>query len=320
MVREKKLKYGTKLNEYLDKYRKILTLEVTNVGSKKISQTRSDLRKEDIHILMGKNTIIRKVLRDRITKLESHNAEAAIAIKTILEMVSGNTGFLFVPDGVNIVELRNKIINDKVQTQVKAGVIAPTNVVIPAGPTGQDPSQTSFFQALDIPTKINRGQIEIVDDVKLINKNQKVSRSAAELLVMLDIKPFYYGIGVNFVYDNGNLYSSEVLDITEDDITKALSRSIREEATLCLALDFPTVISIPHHILDAYKNMLAIGLNSGSYTWDNLTRLKENLNRETKIIVSLKKEDVNETIIEEKSSTAANALFDSSKSSNEDST
>jgi len=320
MVREKNIKYGTKLNEYLDKYNKILTIEVTNVGSKKISQTRSNLRKENIHILMGKNTLIRKVLRDRMTHLESSNPEAAVAVASIVKMVVGNIGFLFVPKNVSIAELRAKIINDKVQTQVKAGVIAPTNVIIPAGPTGQDPSQTSFFQALDIPTKINRGQIEIVDDVKLVNKNEKVSRSAAELLVMLDIKPFYYGIGVNLIYDNGNVYHSEVLDITEDDVTKAFNCSIREAAALCLALEFPTAISVPHHLLDAYKNMLAIGLNCGSYTWNNLTKLKENLNKKTEIIVSIKKKNVDKTVIEEESSTVADALFASSNSSNENST
>jgi len=294
--------------------------KVSNVGSKKISQTRSDLRKKDIHILMGKNTIIRKVLRDRITHLEASNPEAAAAVESMLKMVSGNIGFLFVPKNVSIAELRNKIINDKVQTQVKPGVIAPTNVVIPAGPTGQDPSQTSFFQALDIPTKINRGQIEIVDDVKLINKDQKVSRSAAELLVMLDIKPFYYGIGVNFIYDNGNVYPSEVLDITEDDVTKAFNLSVREAATLCLALGFPTAVSVPHHILDAYKDMLAIGLNSGSYSWNNLTKLKENLNKKNEIIRSPKKENLDKTVMKEETSTEASAFFDSSESSDEDST
>merc|ERR1712070_556245 len=159
----------------------------------------------------------------------------------------------------------------------------------------------------------------IVDDVKLINKNEKVNRSAAELLVMLDIKPFYYGIKVNLIYDSGNVYSSEVLDITENDVAKAFSRSIREAATLCLALEFPTPISVPHYLLDAYKNILAVGLNSRSYTWHNLNKLKENLNRKTKTVVSAKEKNVHETTVEE-SSTVADPLFNSSKSSDEDST
>jgi len=320
MVKEKKINYGKQLNNYLDKYNKIITIEMNNVGSKKIAQTRSDLRNRNIHILMGKNTIIRKVLRDRMAHLELDNPKAASAVESILEMVRGNIGFLFIPEDVDIPELRNKIISDKVQTQVKAGVLAPSNVIIPSGPTGQDPSQTSFFQALDIPTKINRGQIEIVNDVKLINKDEKISRSAAELLVRLDIKPFYYGIGVEHIYDRGNTYSAEVLDITEDDVARAFSNSVREAATLCLTLNFPTVISVPHNILDAYKNMLAIGLNSGSYSWNNLTIVKESLISQTKFVVSPSvKKNPSKTILEE-SSTVADALFNSSSSNNEDST
>jgi large subunit ribosomal protein LP0 len=42
-------------------------------------------------------------------------------------------------------------------------------VFVPAGPTGMDPSQISFFHALQISTKINKGQIEITKDYQ-VNK------------------------------------------------------------------------------------------------------------------------------------------------------
>jgi large subunit ribosomal protein LP0 len=71
---------------------------------------------------------------------------------------------------------------------------------------------------LDIPTKINRGQVEIVSDVKLVTKGEKVGRSAAELLVMLGIKPFYYGITIEHVYDKGEVYPADVLDISSSDV------------------------------------------------------------------------------------------------------
>merc|ERR1712156_560602 len=58
------------------------------------------------------------------------------------------------------------------------------------------------------------GQVEIVSNVKLITKDEKVSRSAAELLVMLNIKPFYYGIKVAYVYSNGEVFPADVLDIS----------------------------------------------------------------------------------------------------------
>merc|ERR550519_3157084 len=192
-----------------------------------------------------------------------------------MDMVQGNTGFVFLPKGESIGAVRDEVTGEKVQTAAKAGIMAPTDVLVPAGPTGQDPSQTSFFQALDIPTKINRGQVEIMSPVKLITKGQKVSRSAAELLVMLNIKPFFYGIGVNYVYSNGDVFPAAVLDISMGDIASAFNNAVREVAALCLALNYPTAASIPHSIMDAYKNILSIGLACKDYSWENLGKVKE---------------------------------------------
>merc|ERR1719367_1034792 len=196
-----------------------MTICVNNVGSKSIAVQRKQLRERNIHILMGKNTIIRKVLNLRAERLEAAgNQKGAEQALRMLEMVQGNIGFVFCPNNVEIGQVREEITSQRVQTAAKAGVEAPDDVIVPAGPTGQDPSQTSFFQALDIPTKINRGQVEIIINVKLITKDEKVSRSAAELLVMLNIKPFYYGIKVNYVYNNGDVFPADVLDISASDV------------------------------------------------------------------------------------------------------
>ena len=66
--------------------------------------------------------------------------------------------------------------------------------MVPAGSTGMDPSQTSFFQALGIATKINKGTIEIVADVHLIKAGEKVGASQATLLAKLGVRPFKYGL------------------------------------------------------------------------------------------------------------------------------
>lgn len=55
-------------------------------------------------------------------------------------------------------------------------------------------SASSCLQALNIPTKINKGSVEIVSDVKLISAGDKVGASEATLLAKLGIKPFSYGL------------------------------------------------------------------------------------------------------------------------------
>jgi len=275
-VPQRKQDYAARLNKYLDEYSQAMTICVNNVGSKSIAVQRKRLRAQNIHILMGKNTIIRKVLNLRAERLEAAgNKKGADQALRMLEMVEGNIGFVFCPNNVEVSAVREEITSERVQTAAKAGVEAPDDVVVPAGPTGQDPSQTSFFQALDIPTKINRGQVEIVSDVKLVTKGEKVNRSAAELLVMLNIKPFYYGITVHHIYANGDVFPADVLDISASDIAQAFSSAVREVAALCLALNYPTAASVPHSIMDAYKNMLAIGLACKDYSWENLGKVKE---------------------------------------------
>lgn len=58
----------------------------------------------------------------------------------------------------------------------RAGSLAPVNVIVPAGPTGCDPGQTSFFQVLQIATKITKGQIEITTPVQILKAGDKVRR------------------------------------------------------------------------------------------------------------------------------------------------
>ena len=55
------------------------------------------------------------------------------------------------------------------------------------------------MQALNIPTKINKGCVEIVSDVHLIRASEKVGGSEATLLAKLGIKPFSYGLVIQQV-------------------------------------------------------------------------------------------------------------------------
>jgi hypothetical protein len=123
-----------------------------------------------------------------------------------------------------------------------------------------EPGKTSFFQAIGIPTKIARGTIEIVADVVLVKTGEKVSDSAATLLNMMKISPFTFGLTINQVYDNGAIFTPEILDISDEKIEEKILSGIKTIAALSLSLNYPTLASIPHSIVNAYKNVLAIAI------------------------------------------------------------
>jgi len=58
---------------------------------------------------------------------------------------------------------------------------------------------------LNIATKIVKGQVEIVNPVKVITEGEKISPGQAALLDKLKIRPFEYKMHVKNVLDNDNL-------------------------------------------------------------------------------------------------------------------
>lgn len=255
--------YFEKLKGLLDEYHTIFIVNVDNVGSNQMHQIRMALRGEAL-ILMGKNTMVRKVLKN----LETSRPE----LQKLLPVVRGNVGFVFTKGDLKTI--RDKITSNRVRAPAKAGVIAPSDVFVPAGNTGMGPEKTSFFQALGIATKIARGTIEIINEVHLIKPNDKVGASEAALLNMLEISPFTYGLSIVQVYDQGNCFPPSVLDIGQETMIKNLMAGISNVAAISLATGYLTTAAVPHLMVQGYKNLIASSLAS-TYVIEGAKKLKE---------------------------------------------
>lgn len=263
--RAKKEVYLAKLASLLNEYPTIFVVNVDNVGSNQMQQIRKNLRGKAV-VLMGKNTMVRKVLRGLVAENPAY--------EKLMNVVVGNVGFVFTNGDLK--EVRAAILANRVRAPAKAGALAPLNVIVPAGNTGMEPGKTSFFQALGVPTKIARGTIEIVSDIQIITAGNRVGQSEAALLNMLNISPFTYGLSIMTVYDSGTLFAPEILDISDETLMKALMAGIANIACMSLALSYPTVASVPHVLVNGYKNLLAVGVaGCEAFSWPALAKVKE---------------------------------------------
>jgi len=251
MVREDrstwKANYFTKLENLLEEYPKCFIVGADNVGSKQMQEIRIALRGKAV-VLMGKNTMMRKAIRGYMEK----NPD----LERLLPHIKMNVGFVFTKE--ELITVRDLLLANKKAAPAKAGAIAPVDVTIPAQNTGMGPEKTSFFQALQIPTKITKGTIEIIQDVPIIKIGDKVGASEATLLNMLKISPFTYGLLIQKVYDNGSIFDPEILDITDDDIKAKFMAGVANVAAVCLSINYPTIASVPHSIVNGMKNLLAV--------------------------------------------------------------
>jgi len=251
MVKEDKAKwkanYFTRIIALFEEYPKCFLVGVDNVGSKQMQEIRQAMRGHG-EILMGKNTMIRKALRGLIQENPS--------VEKLLQYIVGNVGFVFTKEDLS--GIRKKLLENKRGAPAKAGALAPVDVKLSPQNTGMGPEKTSFFQALQIPTKISRGTIEILNEVHLIKVGEKVGASESALLNMLNIQPFSYGLAVQQVYDDGSIYSPIVLDITTDELRLRFQQGVRNVAAVSLEIGYPTKASIQHSIVNAFKRLLAV--------------------------------------------------------------
>ncbi|EGN98937.1 hypothetical protein SERLA73DRAFT_136984 [Serpula lacrymans var. lacrymans S7.3] len=264
-TRAQKEVYFVKLRELITKYPSIFLVNVDNVGSNQMHQIRVALRGKGV-VLMGKNTMVRRALRSILSEFPQ--------FERLLPHVRGNIGFVFTSSDLK--EIREIIIANKVAAPARAGAFAPKDVFVPAGNTGMEPGKTSFFQALGIPTKIARGTIEIVSDVQVVHAGTRVGSSEATLLNMLNISPFTYGMTVVQIFDQGNAFSPDVLDIEEKDLIDRFLSGIKSIAAISLALNYPTIASVTHSLVNSYKNLIAIALVT-DYSFEGAEKAKEYL-------------------------------------------
>lgn len=260
---DRKVNYFETLRENLDTYSKCFLVHADNVGSLQMQQIRASIRGK-AEIMMGKNTMIRRAMRDHLEKNPT--------IEPLIELMRGNVGMVFTNE--DLVEIRDLVIANKKPAPARVNAVAPIDVFVQPGPTGQGPEKTSFFQALSIATKINRGMIEILKEVHLIKLGDRVGASEASLLNMLGISPFAYALKVVKVFDSGTVFDPKVLDITSEDIIKQFSAGIANIACVSLAVGLPTAASAPHMILNGFKNLLAIAAECEEITFPEAESMK----------------------------------------------
>lgn len=81
-------------------------------------------------------------------------------------------------------------------------------------------------------------------------------------------------MNVKRVYDDGQVFNPDVLDITAADIRAKFSSAIANLASISLASGYITKPAVPHLLANAFKNLAAVTFDS-DYSFKQADKLKE---------------------------------------------
>jgi len=110
-ISQRKKDYYAKMSKLLNQYNKILVVTVDNVGSTHMQSIRKDIRGKAI-MLMGKNTLMRKAMREFGQKVNN-------GIEPLIPLIYGNVGMVFVKDDLQ--EVKTLLVNNTVGAFAKVG-------------------------------------------------------------------------------------------------------------------------------------------------------------------------------------------------------
>jgi large subunit ribosomal protein LP0 len=251
---DKKIAYAARLENLLKTLPKVLLISADNVGSQQMHIVRAELRKDGqkAEVLMGKNTMIKFVIR--------RAAQENPAFNKLADAIRLNVGLVFTDSDPK--KIREILEKNKVVAAAKSGSVAPTDVFLEAGPTGMEPAQTGFFQALGIATKITKGSIEVIKQVQLAKAGERVGPSEAALMTKMSMKPFLYGLKVTHVFDGEGMVDPAVLDIDNEDIRACFKQAMGNVAAVGLKIGYPVAPAVPHMFVNAFRNLVALTLET----------------------------------------------------------
>jgi len=276
----KKNEFYERIYKIFGKYQRALLVKCDNISGKQLHTVRHLLLKNDSELLMGKNSLIRAALVERLREPVETDRDFEEKKKNwtnvdrwepLGRLLVGNLGIIFTNGEFS--DVKEIMESEQREAPARMNTTAQCDVSVPKGSTGLDPKQTSFFQQLDIATKIVKSVIEITVETQICVKGEPVTPGAAALLDKLNIRPFSYKLEAANVIDNGQVIDAAVLDITPEDIIKKYQTVLNNVAAIGLEAGLPNRASARHSIINAFKNLAGVTMET-DYTFPQAEAIK----------------------------------------------
>jgi len=209
--------------------------------------------------LRGKADIV--MTRKNLMKLALEKAKAKTAgVEKLEEHLSGMPAFIF--SQTNPFSIFKTIKKSTTPAPAKPGSIAPSEIVIKAGPTPFTPGPViSELAQLGIKAGVEAGKIAIKVD-KVIAKGETISAPMAVMLTKLSILPFEIGLKVTALFEKGTVYTDSVLNIDEKQFLNNITTSAREAINLAVEIAYLTADTREMLVQKAFRDAKAVTMEA----------------------------------------------------------
>jgi len=249
-VAQWKYKEVENLVELLQKYPVIGIVEYKNIPAKQIQEMRTLLRGK-VKIRVAKITLM-KIAIDKIKKKN---------ISELKRYLRGQVALVLSDeDPFRVTKLLEE---NRTRRIAKSGEVVTQDIIIPKGETDFPPGPiVGDLQMLNIPARIERGKVVILEDAPIIRAGETVTPKIAEILSRFDIRPIEIGFRIITVYEDGILYPPEILHISVEEYKDRIARCARECLNISVNATIFNRYSIEPIIINAFEKSRNLAINA----------------------------------------------------------
>lgn len=283
MAHVAKWKHGevSELTTLLTRHHVIGIANIGGIPGPQLQHMRGNIRKKS-EIRAAKNTLILRALDDAEKNLKG--------ISSLKNDVKGQA--VIIASDLNPFALFKEIKATRTKAPAKGGETASSDIEVKAGDTPFKPGPiVGELQKAGIPAAIQEGKVTIKNDKVLVHAGEKISKEVAQMLTRLEIYPIEIGMNLYAVYENGEIYKPEVLDIDMDKFMVQLHTASYNALGLALETAWTTKTTIGPLLGKAYRSSHALALERNIMTKDTIKSLLTKAHASMLAIASQTKQD-----------------------------
>lgn len=236
--------------ELINQYQIIAAADLNKVSSSMLQDMRKQLRGNHLFRVV-KNTLMR-------IGMEQTGKEGT---QEFIDSITGPNVFLFTNG--NPFKVAMELNANKIKVFAKASDVAMYDIVLPAGNTGLTPGPLiGKFGVLSVRTRIEAGNIWIVQDTTVRKNGEEIGDDLADLLTRMGIKASEMGLSIKAVWENGEVIPGESLILDMDEYRSMLEQAIGGAFKVAIEAAYVTPETAPTILAKAAQEAIAVAVEA----------------------------------------------------------
>jgi len=263
MAKEEKIKKVGELKKNIEASPVIALVDMHKMPSKQLQEIRKCLRGK------AKIKMIKKViLKFAIDGMDKKN------IKELESNIPTQPAVVFTD--IEAFKFYNLVNGLRFKTFAKEGDVPNEDIWVSAGPTNLMAGPViSELQNIGVKASIEGGRIMIKKDSCVAKKGESISAAKANVLRKLKIVPTDVSLNIVAIYDNGDIYEKEVLELTKT-FPQMMVNAFKNALNLSVFVAYPTKENISYLIAKATRAANAIKRLVGGPKGDEMPETEGN--------------------------------------------